>query len=101
MRDGRDTSPSIVAELLDVLEWELPESGWTKVARLLSELTGALAAADRDRITALVDAVALTGPVRLDTRLGDVPSVPPPEQVRERVDRLVRDLTTGTGGDAR
>ncbi len=93
--DRRDSSHVDVAELTEILGWELPETGWEQVAHVLAELGNALSGKDPERIAAALDSLAFSGPLRLRTWLGDAPSVPAPEEIRERVNRLVQDLEAG------
>jgi hypothetical protein len=92
MRDRPHAPPTLVTELTDVLEWRLPQTGWTRVDEALDELARALPGGDRRQIEAAQDSLAFSGPIRLRTRLGDDPAVPPPEEIRERVNRLIHDL---------
>jgi hypothetical protein len=85
------------AELLaDVLDWRLPANRWAEVGQLVSVLAAASA---EDSAVALREAMMeleLAGPVRV-TRIGaadEAQQGPPPEPVRERVNRLIYALGT-------
>ncbi|HEX2315616.1 MAG TPA: CATRA system-associated protein [Thermomonospora sp.] len=100
MRDRRPVPSTLVAELTDVLEWRLTQAAWAGVAEALDELARALPGGDRRRIEEAQDSLAFSGPIRLRTRLGDDPAVPPPEDIRERVNRLIHDLESDDDRDA-
>jgi hypothetical protein len=72
--------------------WTLTERRWSRVADKLVAIADALGrGADEELAQAVVD-LELMAPVRIRTRLGDEPRVPPPPAVRERLNRIVSDL---------
>lgn len=88
------------ADALDVLEdlpeWELAPARWERVRDILDSLEAALRARDREAAQEAIADLELSGPVRV-TRIGTKPTVPAPEEVRDRRNRLVHSI----GGDAR
>ncbi|MFS1303392.1 CATRA system-associated protein [Streptosporangium longisporum] len=80
---------TIVAELTELLTWRLPPASWPRVATALDNLVRTL---PDGPVEPALDDLTYLGPERLRVRLGDDPSVPPPEEVRERINRLIRDL---------
>ena len=78
---------------LDILDWQTTEAEWVEIAELLAVVVAAVASGDLAALrTATVGLEALS-PERI-TRLGEKRPVrtPPPEPVRERVNRLVHEL---------
>ncbi|MEV0168103.1 CATRA system-associated protein [Nonomuraea fuscirosea] len=86
------------ADALDVLEdlpeWELVPARWERVRDILDSLEAALRTRDPEAAREAIADLELSGPVRV-TRIGTKPTVPEPEEVRDRRNRLVFSL----GGD--
>jgi hypothetical protein len=80
---------TIAAELTEVLAWRLPPAAWPRVATALDGLARAL---PDGPVEAALEDLVYSGPDRLRVRLGDDPSMPPPEELRERVNRLIQEL---------
>ncbi|WP_158851422.1 CATRA system-associated protein [Saccharothrix deserti] len=78
---------------LDVLGWRTTSAEWEEIAELLASAITATEAGDRQALRAATIALELASPLRI-TRLGDErrDREPPPEPVRERVNRLVHVL---------
>jgi hypothetical protein len=77
--------------LRDVLEWRTTSENWDRIARALETMAAAIVKADLDALQVAADALELMSPIRI-IRIGDVYGDPPPETVRDRVNRLVHSL---------
>src|SRR5262249_20247276 len=78
--------------LTDVLEWRFGEARWARVTEIVQSIDNALSAGDPAALEAATADLELAGPTRI-TRVGAIPQVPAPSQVRERVNRMVLSLT--------
>ena len=83
--------------LQDMLSWRLSTARWDAIAGSVEALATYLDLGDLAGARDIVIQLELAGPVRI-TRIGAVPSQPPPPPVRERVNQLIHRLT---GGDSR
>lgn len=94
---GGDSSETVVAraEALgaasDALEWRLTGKRWESVEQVLAAMAAALATNDLEALKAATAELEVAGPVRI-VRIGAPPVVPPPPQVRDRLNRLVYSL---------
>jgi hypothetical protein len=86
--DGRAGALDVVS---DVLLWRLAAGRWDAVGQMLAAMEAALAAGDGDGLMAATAGLEVAGPPRT-TRIGAVPVVPPPAQVRYLLNRLVHEL---------
>jgi hypothetical protein len=86
-----DVRAEAVVVISDALQWRLTAARWQAIEELLAAMDAALAADDLEALTAAVADLELAGPVRI-TRIGAAPAVPPPLQVRDRLNRLVNSL---------
>jgi hypothetical protein len=88
-------SGDLRAEALDVisdaLTWQLVDESWKAIERVLIAMDEALAADDSQALAAATADLELAGPVRI-TRIGSTPVVPPPQPVRDLLNRLVHSL---------
>lgn len=80
----------MATELRNVLSFVLPESSWAEVQEVLDIIEAALQTNDEAAVVAAVKELAVFGGTR--TRIGGPPSGPPPEPIRERVNRLIHEL---------
>lgn len=84
---GTGISPQIRAAVLQALDYimqvELTEARWERVAEILVIANDAAVAGDLDGLLEAVEELRLVGPVRV-IRVGGTPAVPPPRPVRER-----------------
>lgn len=78
--------------LEDLLLWELSPARWDGVAGMLDALAAEVADSDLSNLAAATRQLELAGPVRI-TRIGAVPTEPPPARVRERVNQLIHVLS--------
>jgi hypothetical protein len=76
----------------DVLGWRATEDEWQEIGRLVDALIAAMDARDWPALRTATAALEVASPLRV-TRLGDERRnrLPPPEPVRERVNRLVHE----------
>ncbi|WP_329108014.1 hypothetical protein OG792_05700 [Micromonospora sp. NBC_01699] len=103
----RDDAPSgfgdtaLVTEMVrtlgDTRKWTLTADQWQEVDQLLVVIENAVAARDTETLRRAGADLELAESVRI-TRIGSVPRVPPPERVRERVNRLIHSLTGTDAG---
>lgn len=91
-----ETTVDALSVLEDLPEWELTPARWERVRDILDMLDAALRARDSEAAQEAIADLELSGPVR-GTRIGTKSTVPAPEEVRDRLNRLVHSL----GGDAR
>lgn len=77
--------------LRDVPEWRTTRENWGRIARALEAMAAATVKADMAALQEAADALELMSPIRI-MRIGDVDGDPPPETVRDRVNRLVHSL---------
>lgn len=92
-----------MAILDEVSEWQATVDDWVYVAGLVEAVDSAMGNGDWIRLRDLLDELERASPLRA-TRLGDKPDEPvgpPPEQVRERTNRLVHDLRDRTATPGR
>lgn len=75
----------------DALRWRMTAARWEGIGGAVAELTAALRAGDVEAVRRAVTELELLGPVRA-TVMGDTPTTPVPEPVREEIDVLVRTL---------
>ena len=75
----------------DALEWRLTSERWEKIQPVLAAMAAALETGDPDALKAATAGLELVGPVRI-VRIGASPVVPPPPQVRDRLNQLVYTL---------
>lgn len=92
---GPAPDEEVRADALDVLQdvsaWRLTEARWAAVGPAVHELAAAVRDGRADTAGAAVSDLELLGPVRAK-RLGDPPTVPAPEPVREEINELVDTL---------
>ncbi len=82
------------AELLRrAIKWEVPATRWARIGDVVAAMESALAGADPwTRVSEQAAELALLGPYRVSTRLGDRPVVPAPPEIRERINKLISQL---------
>jgi len=90
---------TIRADALDVLRdaqvWRLTDSRWKAVQEAVHALARAWEANDAEVFREAVYDLELAGPARA-TGYGDNPTIPAPEPVRERIDKMVHSLANPT-----
>ncbi len=86
-----------VSVLQDMLSWRLSTARWDSIAGSVEALATYLDLGDLAAARDIVIQLELAGPVRI-TRIGALPSQPPPPPVRDRVNQLIHRLS---GGDSR
>src|SRR5262249_10448013 len=94
---GNDAAPAeaklaALDVLTDVLEGRFGGARWARVPEIVQSMDIALSAGDPGALEAATADLELAGPTRI-TRVGAIPQVPAPSQVRERVNRMVHSLT--------
>lgn len=95
--DLEEVRQDAVSVLQDMLGWRLSTARWDAIAGSVEALATYLDVGDLAAAQDIVIQLELAGPVRI-TRIGAVPSQPPPPPVRERVNQLIHRLS---GGDSR
>lgn len=83
-----ETRAEALDVLTDLLGWQMAAEGWEIVELLVESMALALAAGDPAKVRAATINLELVGPVRVP-RIGADGKTPPPERVRDRVNRLV------------
>jgi hypothetical protein len=83
----------------DALGWRLTGERWETIQQVLAAMAVALETDDLDALKAATAELELVGPVRI-VRIGAPPVVPPPPQVRDRLNRLVYTLGGTTAREA-
>jgi hypothetical protein len=78
--------------LEDLLLLELSPARWEGIAGILEALATEVAASDLSNLTEATIQLELAGPVRI-TRIGAMPTEPPPPRVRERINQLIHSLS--------
>lgn len=92
--DQRDEIREDAREVaLDILDWHATEAEWVDIAEVVEAAVEAAATGDDVALRAATVALELASPLRI-TLVGEEREErnPPPEQVRERVNRLVHEL---------
>jgi|HubBroStandDraft_5_1064220.scaffolds.fasta_scaffold246073_2 hypothetical protein len=92
MTDQPQVLQDAVLVLEDLLTMELSPARWEGVAGILEALAAEVAAGDLSNLAEATIQLELAGPVRL-TRIGAMPTEPPPPRVRERINQLVHSLS--------
>jgi hypothetical protein len=95
--DLEEARQDAVSVLQDMLSWRLSAARWDAIAGSVEALATYLDLGDLAAARDIVIQLELAGPVRI-TRIGAVPSQPPPPPVRDRVNHLIYRLS---GGDSR
>lgn len=85
--------------LEDLLLWELTAARWEGVAGILEAVAAEVAADDLSNLAEATIQLELAGPVRI-TRIGAMPTEPPPPRVRERINQLIHRLSGKDTNDA-
>jgi hypothetical protein len=88
--DGYDREDALTALRL-TLRWTMEPERWRKIEALLDSMSTSLAGGDVDRLRAASAKLLFAGPNRA-TKLGETPTVPAPDPIRERVNELVHAL---------
>jgi CATRA-Associated Small Protein len=97
--DGSAARAEAVLALREALTWNLPARSWAQVHGAVEDIAAA-ASADPDTLRQATVLLALSGPRRVATRLGDTPQLPAPMAVHERIAELVGALTQDGASDA-
>lgn len=95
--DWRDASAEACVLLRAAIEWRLAESRWQQVQNAVGGIEAALAATDVESLWNAIAQLEQLGPLRVSTRLGDIPKEPGPEDVRERINELIDTLVREDG----
>jgi hypothetical protein len=80
--------------LQDTLSWRLSAARWDAIAGSVEALATYLDLGDLAAARDIVIQLELASPVRI-TRIGAIPSQPPPPLVRDRVNHLIYRLSGG------
>jgi hypothetical protein len=88
-----------VLVLEDLLTLELSPARWEGIAGVLEALVTEVAAGDLNNLAEATIQLELAGPVRI-TRIGAMPTEPPPPRVRERINQLIHSLSGKDRNDA-
>ncbi|MEV5822393.1 CATRA system-associated protein [Micromonospora harpali] len=94
------TIRDLVSMLREAQGWRLTDGKWQEVGRLVEDVEKALAGGDAAALRRLTDTLEVAGEVRI-TRIGAASTpqpVPPP--IRDRLNRLVHQLSPPSGGRA-
>jgi CATRA-associated small protein len=78
--------------LADLLLLELSPARWEGIAGILEALAAEVAVSDLSNLGEATIQLELAGPVRI-TRIGALPTEPPPPRVRERINQLIHTLS--------
>jgi hypothetical protein len=100
--DWREAADEACAVLRAVVQFRLTAAQWRKVQEAVAEMAAAFAAVDSKSLWNAIAQLYWFGPQRVSTRLGDTPTEPVPEQVRERINELIDALVrqgSRDGGD--
>jgi hypothetical protein len=96
-----DLPGQIRQEALSVLRgmrlWKLPHTRWEAIAGILASMTAELEAGNLDAVAEATVQLEIAGPVRLDW-IGAPPAEEPPPPVRERINRLIHQLSGEDSG---
>jgi hypothetical protein len=99
---GSSDVVGVRAEALDVVsdidQWRLADARWQAIDQVLAAMAAALETDDLEALAAATAELELAGPVRI-TRIGATPVVPPPPQVRDRLNLLVHALGGTSAGE--
>ncbi|WP_431908255.1 CATRA system-associated protein [Micromonospora carbonacea] len=90
----------LIAMLREAQDWRLTDGQWQEVGHLVEDAEKALAGGDAAALRRLIDTLEVAGEVRI-TRIGATSTpqpVPPP--IRDRLNRLVHQLSPPAGGRA-
>lgn len=91
-RPAEDGTPEEALETLgDVLMWQLAPARWEAVQTAIAAVEAAHAAGDAIALRRATVELELLAPIRI-TRIGDEPTVPAPERIRERTNQLIHSL---------
>ncbi|MFC8849198.1 MULTISPECIES: CATRA system-associated protein [unclassified Micromonospora] len=95
--------PRMIRDLISMLReaqgWRLTEGKWQEVGRLIADLEKALADGDNAALRRVLDTLEVAGEVRI-TRIGASMPQPVPPRLRDRLNRLVHELSPQAGGRA-
>jgi hypothetical protein len=86
-----ETRADAIGVVRDAREWRLTEARWVAIGPVVHELAAAVREGRADAAREAVAGLELLGPVRAK-RLGDPPTVPAPEPIREEINELVDTL---------
>jgi hypothetical protein len=87
-----DQRRHLLEALREVPAWRCSLARWHRADQALRAVADALAADDADALDTALTELALAETLRVRVRLGD-DTDEPPEQVRDRVDRILYSLT--------
>lgn len=76
---------------LDVFQWRFAAARWAAVARILADMEAAIAANERQALASATAELELVAPLRI-IMIEAQPTTPPPQEVRDRLNRLVHAL---------
>lgn len=92
--DLEEVRQDAVSVLQDMLSWRLSAARWDAIAGSVEALATYLDLGDLAAARDIVIQLELAGPVRI-TRIGALPSQPPPPPVRERINHLIHRMSVG------
>jgi hypothetical protein len=95
--DWQEASAEARGVLRVAIDWRLVASRWQQVQDIVGVMDAALAAADAGSMWNAIAQLEQLGPLRVSTRLGDIPKEPAPEEVRERINELIDSLVREDG----
>lgn len=95
--DWQEASVEARAVLRIVIQWRLVGSRWRQVHDAVGVMDAAVAAADVESLWNAIAQLERLGPLRVSTRLGDIPKEQVPEEVRERINELIDALVREDG----
>ncbi|WP_144082587.1 CATRA system-associated protein [Micromonospora sp. DH13] len=95
--------PRMIRDLISMLReaqgWRLTDGKWQEVGRLVEDVEKALAGGDDAALRRVIDTLEVAGEVRI-TRIGASTPQPVPPRLRDRLNRLVHQLSPSSGGRA-
>lgn len=91
-----DLRREALAILREVPEWELTVARWLRVVDILTVMDSAMDTRDHDALAEAVRRLETCAPPRF-TPIGSTPAQPPQPPVRERVGRLIHNLSGASG----
>jgi hypothetical protein len=97
--DDQDRASALTSLRLALL-WSMARERWDDVGHLVESMSTALAGGDAAAFRRAAGDLLVAGPKRV-TGVGDTPTEPVPEKIRERLNELIHTLDTPSGDERR